>query len=451
MEKYQVLWEDVKNDLELIYDEQTYNEVFSKLTNVHKFQNGYIYIIVELEFEKNRINRIYLDKINSCIAKHTTEKVAFKFVTKDEIKNDIKINEPEKDLGLKYRTGNLQKTYSFQNFVVGNSNRFAFNMAMRVADQPGIIANPLYIFGNVGLGKTHLMHAIGNYILDGDINKKILYIKADQFIEDYSYCSRKDKMDEFNAKYRDLDALLIDDIQLLGQAKKTQGEFFKIFDILFQGNKQIVITSDRPAKELKDIVERLTSRFEMGLTVDVLEPDLNQRIDILKKKILTEVPADFNFPEEVLDFIATYFKSNIRELEGALKRVFYYCVTNDFDITIEHAEEALDSLLKSKRETDALNENNYDKIQSVVAAYYSISVNDLIGKNRGIKYTTPRHIAMYLIKKMYDVPYKKIGAIFGNRDHSTIISACEKIEYDIKNDSQLKNVIDIIKNKVQKD
>lgn len=450
MDKYQALWDNVKNDLERTYDSFTYNEVFYGLDNIYKFQNGYIYILVDLEFRKNRINRLYLNKINDFIPNYTNENVKFKFVIKEDLIEDKKINEPEKDLELKYRTGNLNNTYSFDNFVIGKSNNFAFRMAMKVADQPGVMANPLYIFGDVGLGKTHLMQAIGNYILDMDINKKVLYIKADQFIEDYTSYLRKEKMDDFNKKYRELDVLLIDDIQILGQAKKSQIEFFKIFDILFQGNKQIVITSDRPANELTDIMSRLTTRFEMGLTVDIQIPDFGHRVNILKKKLAVETPSEDSFPEPVLDFIADAFKTNIRELEGALKRVLFYCITNDIEINIENAEEALHALLKTKRQTNILNENNYDKVQSVVANYYSISVNDLISKNRSMKFATPRHIAMYLIKKMYDIPYKKIGMIFGGRDHSSVIAACEKIDNEIKNNIQLKTAVETIKNKIQK-
>lgn len=455
MENYQTLWDNVKNDLEQTYDEKTFNDVFSDINNVYKFYNGYIYMLVDLEFRKNRINRLYINKINDCLSKYTSDNIKFKFVVKDDLLTAIpyeesKTIEPEKNLDIKYRTGNLNTTYSFDNFVVGKSNNFAFRMAMKVADQPGDTANPLYIFGDVGLGKTHLMQAIGNYIMDIDINKKVLYVKADQFIEDFTSLLRKDQMDDFYKKYRELDVLLIDDIQILGTAKKSQIEFFKIFDILFQGNKQIVITSDRPANELTDIMSRLTSRFEMGLTVDIQVPDLNHRINILKKKLAVETPNEDTFPENVLDFIASSFKTNIRELEGALKRVLFYCITNDIEITIEHSKEALDALLKTKKITDSLNENNFDKVLSIVADYYSVTINDIIGKNRSVKYTLPRHISMYLIKKTYEIPYKKIGSLFGNRDHSTVLTACEKIDNEIKHDVQLKTVIETIQSKIQK-
>jgi chromosomal replication initiator protein len=292
------------------------------------------------------------------------------------------------------------------------------------------------------------MQAIGNYILDEDLNKKVLYVKADGFIEDFRNLLKLKKMDDFNAKYRDIDVLLVDDIQLLAGAKQTQMEFFKLFDFLYHQNKQIVITSDKPASELKDIMSRLTSRFQVGLTVDIQVPDLEHRIEILKRKLSIESSDLVDIPTKVLEFIASSFVANIRELEGALKRVLFYCLTNNLDLTIQSAQEALEPLLDTKRKSNSLNENNCDRIQSVVSSFYGISLEDLIGKKRHSKYILPRHIAMYLIKSLYNVPYKTIGGLFGNRDHSTVLAACEKIENEIKLDPSLKLAIDTIKKKI---
>jgi len=449
MEIYQNLWNSVKNDLEETFDENTFSEVFSNINNIHKFYNSYIYLIVENEFIKTRINRLYVNKINELLTKYTSNVMKFKFVVKEELIDDPKnLTAPEKNLENKYRLGNLNATYNFNNFVVGKSNNFAFKMAMKVADQPGLTANPFYIFGDVGLGKTHLMQAIGNYILDQKIDTKILYIKADSFIEDYTSLLKKERMEDFNEKYRDLDVLLIDDIQMLGDAKKTQMEFFKLFDILCQANKQIVITSDKPAQDLTNIMSRLTSRFSAGLIADIQAPDINHRIQILEKKLLQEAPNDNTFPKDVIEFIARTFQTNIRELEGALKRVLFFCVAYEKDITIDNAQEALDALLRSRKESDKLNENNYDKVQSIVASSYGITINDLIGKSRLAKFTLPRHIAMYLLKDIYNLPYKKIGLLFNGRDHSTVLAACEKIDNDLKNDDHLKQQIALVRKKL---
>lgn len=448
MNIYDQLWQKILNDLEFIFNEETYTDVFEPIKSTHHYSNGYVFIVVPNEFIKNRINRFYLSKINELAGKYHTETIRFKFVLDVEIDPEETLVSPERNLKLKYRPGNLNATYAFDNFVVGKSNNFAFRMAMKVADQPGMVANPLYIFGDVGLGKTHLMQAIGNYILDQDVTQKILYVKADGFIEDFANFLSHKKMEDFNAKYRDIDVLLVDDIQIMGGAKNTQMEFFKLFDFLYQQNKQIVITSDKPASELKNIMPRLTSRFEVGLTIDIQIPDLDHRIEILKKKLFSESPDVHDIPIKVLEFIASSFVTNIRELEGALKRVLFYCLANNLPLTVESAEESLEPLLKTKRKSDSLNENNYDRIMSVVSHFYNISLEDLIGTKRQTKYVLPRHISMYLIKTYYNIPYKTIGILFGDRDHSTVLAACEKIDNELKHDTSLKIAIDTIKKKL---
>ncbi|MDX9691565.1 MAG: chromosomal replication initiator protein DnaA, partial [Acholeplasmataceae bacterium] len=341
MNTYDLLWQKILNDLELTFNEETFTDVFEPLKSTHKYANGHVYVLVQSEFTKNRINKLYLNKINDTAAKYHGSPIRFKFVTESELIPEETLISPERNLSLKYRPGNLNATYTFDNFVVGKSNMFAFRMAMKVADQPGAVANPLYIFGDVGLGKTHLMQAIGNYILDEDINQKVLYVKADGFIEDFANLLRREKMEDFNAKYREIDVLLVDDIQIMGGATKTQMEFFKLFDYLYQQNKQIVITSDKPASELKNIMTRLTSRFEVGLTVDIQVPDLEHRIEILKRKLASESSDIHDIPNDVLEFIASSFVTNIRELEGALKRVLFYCLTNNLELTVETVNEAL--------------------------------------------------------------------------------------------------------------
>jgi chromosomal replication initiator protein len=255
-------------------------------------------------------------------------------------------------------------------------------------------------------------------------------------------------MEDFHEKYRDIDVFLVDDIQIMGGANKTQMEFFKLFDILYQGNKQIVITSDKPASELKNIMTRLTSRFEVGLSVDIQIPDLEHRIEILRRKLSSETSQAGDVDFEVLNFIASSFVTNIRELEGAIKRVLFFALTNNTEITVETTQEALEPLLKTRRKSNLLNENNYDRIQSTVSDFYGISIEDLIGKKRHSKYVVPRHISMFLIKSQYNIPYKVIGSLFGDRDHSTVLAACEKIENELRQDKSLKLAVDTITKKL---
>ena len=294
------LWQTILQDLEKLYNEETYNELFLPVTSTFKDQNGLLTMVVANEFLKNRINKLYIAKINELATKYSSTPVRLKFISQEEV-----IEEPVADrkLTIDYRQGNLNSTYTFDSFVVGKSNMFAFRMAMKVADQPGAVANPFYIFGDVGLGKTHLMQAIGNYILDNDVEKRILYVKADNFIEDFvSLLSRnKNKTEEFNAKYKDIDVILVDDIQIMANASKTQMEFFKLFDYLYLNNKQIVITSDKPASQLTNIMPRLTTRFEAGLSVDIQIPELEHRISILKRKTAT-LDANLEVGEDILTF-----------------------------------------------------------------------------------------------------------------------------------------------------
>ena len=441
MQDYSNFWNHVLDKLEFEFDNDTFNEVFRPCT-VHEFKNGYIVVVAPTEYIKTKLNKLYIHKVNEIISQLITDEVvSVKFITKNEIKEPEKFTTPEPNLINKYRN-NLNANYNFNNFVVGQSNMFAFRMAMKVADQPGEVANPFYIFGSVGLGKTHLMEAIGNYILDNDVNKKVLYVKASEFIEDYSKMSMNNTtMEVFNEKYRNLDVLLIDDIQTLELGKKSQLEFFKIFDILYTANKQIVITSDRPAKEL-NIMERLTSRFEVGLTVDVQIPNLEHRINIVKKK-LSENGYE-NIDQDVCEFIADNFSNNIRELEGAINRLINYCLTCELDINLDSAKEALAAIISKDNKQRYSNNDYYTEIIGLVADFYSISIDDITGNKRNGKIVLARQIAMYILKTKYGLAYKKIGSFFGGKDHSTVMSSVEKIENEIKVNADVKLAIDTI-------
>ena len=460
IEDCQALYDKVINDLKNALDQDSFEALSLEGKKISKFLNGYIYVVADDDYSLSRINKFYISMINSYVKNYTSETVLLKFLSAEEMQSlnnreEVSATSVDKDLDNKYRPGNIDATYTFTNFVVGKSNKFAYTYAIQTAENPGKHFNPLYIFGGVGIGKTHLMQAIGNYMLDKDINKKVLYIEAKEFCDDYihacnqSQSEKQKKIDEFHNRYRDIDVLLVDDIQILCGKDKTQEEFFTLFNFLIDRNKQIVITCDRPANSLDGMADRLKSRFDQGLTVDISQPELELRLDILKKKIKT-LSNKSDLPEDVLNYIASSFTSNIRELEGALKRVFFYSVFNNSPITLDLAKEALSSLLKAKKNANKYNTNTqtYENIQSVVSSYYGITVSDLISTKRSAKIALPRHIAMYLIKEIYDLPYKKIGSMFGGRDHTTVISACEKIENDLKTDEELKMVVDNIKKKL---
>lgn len=445
MYNYSDLWNSVFDKLELEFDTDTFNEVF-KPCSFHEFRNGHIVILTPTDYIKTKLNKLYIHRVNDVIAKLVKDEVVkVKFITKNEIKVENSITNPEPNLPTKYRN-NLNANYNFNNYVVGQSNMFAFRMAMKIADQPGEVANPFYIFGSVGLGKTHLMQAIGNYILDNDVNKKVLYVKASEFLEDYSkMCLGTFNNDSFNEKYRNLDVLLIDDIQTLELGKKSQLEFFKIFDILYSDNKQIVITSDRPASEL-NIMERLTSRFEVGLTVDIQVPSLEHRINIIKKK-LAEAGYE-TIDDDVYEFIAKNFTNNIRVLEGAINRLVNYCITCNLDINLESTKEALQALISTSNKRTPTDNDHYTDIIGIVADFYNVSFEDITGSKRQSKIVLARHIAMYILKIKYGLAYKKIGSFFSGKDHSTVLSSVEKIENEIKLNSDVKLAVDTILKKI---
>ena len=451
MEKYTEIWYDIKHTLEKDLDEYVFTEIFYDVNTVFEITNNYIYLVVPNEFIKKRIEMLYLQKLNRLLEDKLPEKHMFKLITDEaaqkklQDQKDFSITVSPTGLSGKYLSGNLNASYTFDSFVVGNSNRLAYTSAIKVADQPGVVANPLYIFGDVGLGKTHLMQCVGNYILEGDMNKKVLYVKTDQFIEEYARSASKRKFDDFNNKYSDVDVLLVDDIQFLAKKEKSQIEFFKLFNSLHDFQKQIVITSDRSAGELKDIMSRLTSRFEWGVTVDINRPDLEHRIKILRKKLLSETSDSNLIPDEVTEYIASIFDNNVRELEGALKRVLFYCTAFNLDFNVKNAEISLESLVKPRASDKFLNENKIKNVLSIVSDYYRISTIDLISKKRTTKYVFPRQVAMYLIKTIYDLPYKKIGTYFNNRDHSTVMHSVEKITNEIEMDKNVKNDVEKLK------
>ena len=328
----------------------------------------------------------------------------------------------------------LSPKYTFDSFVVGPSNRFAHAASMAVSESPAKAYNPLFIYGGVGLGKTHLMHAIGQSAFRKSPKIKVLYISSEEFTNQLISAIQNRSTQKFREKYRYVDILLIDDIQFIAGKESTQEEFFHTFNALYDAHKQIVVTSDRPPKEIQSLEERLVSRFEWGLVTDIQSPDFETRIAILKKKSEKETIA---LPEDVFYFLGEKVKTNIRELEGALIRVVAYAKLIGGEVSVELAKEVLkDMIIEGEKKI------TIDLIQKKVSEYFDIKLSDMRAKKRSKAIAYPRQVAMYLARQLTDFSLPEIGDQFGGRDHTTVIHACEKIENDLKNKSGLKTLVD---------
>ena len=416
-------------------------------------------VLVPSVTHKKHLEQSYKDMMEEVLASIAGTNFNMVFVLSDEIKDlDTKKEEKietviEEDNSYKNRKiTNLNPTYTFNSFMVGGSNEFARTAALAVAENPGKIYNPFFIYGNSGLGKTHLMHAIGNYIVDNS-NLRVLYVTSETFINDFLGISRKnidgnnfDYIEAFKDKYRNIDVLLIDDIQFLGTAPKSQAEFFHTFNTLFDEKKQIIISSDNSPDDLRNLEDRLKTRFNWGLKVNIFPPD-----NELRKKILRNKLANMNFAQHISDdvyeFIANICDSDIRTLEGALTRVTAYStIFFEEEITVDLAIEALKGTFNGNIE----NKNDIQKIQRIVADYYNITIDDLKSKKRAAKISFPRHVAIYLARSMTDESFPRIGMEFGGRDHSTVMNSCDRIQSELKTNNNLKEVIEELKKKIKK-
>lgn len=413
-------------------------------------------IIVPTIAHKKHLSESYIDIISDIFNSITGTNFNFEFILENEYNNKkiIVQKEEEEELGVPYNSSekaNLNPDYIFENFIVGESNRFAQATALAVAENPGKMYNPLFIYGNSGLGKTHLMQAIGNYIVK-NTNKRVLYVTSDQFINDFLGLNKKDKdgtnfdyVDLFKDKYRNIDVLIIDDIQFLGNAPKTQNEFFHTFNTLYDDKKQIIISSDSSPDDLKHLEDRLRTRFNWGLKVNIFPPDNDLRREILRKK-MANMDFSRHISDDAIDYIANMCPSDVRSLEGALTRVCAYStIFFQEEITLDLTIEALKGTI-----TPMTNfKNDIQKIQRVVAEHYNVSVEDLKSKKRVATIAFPRQIAIYLSRQLTDESFPKIGIEFGGRDHSTVMHSCDKIEKERKENKQLDNIINEIISKLE--
>ena len=451
-----------QEDLEQLWN-TTLENIKNKLTNPSfetwfsntipvNLNNNELIVKVQNDFIKDWIKTRYIDLIEEIIndLNNSEKNWTITLLTPEELKQDQTFIKPEKNDEQEKNIHknnkvihNLNPKYSFDTFVVGNSNRFAHAASLAVAEAPAKAYNPLFLYGDVGLGKTHLMQAIAHFILEHKPEHKVVYVSSETFINEFINAIKDDQTAAFRDKYRNIDILLIDDIQFIADKERTQEEFFHTFNSLHEANKQLIISSDRPPKEIPTLEERLRSRFEWGLITDIQQPDLETRIAILRKKADLE---DLKVPNEVIIYIANKIQSNIRELEGALIKVIHQASLINEDINIDLAKNAL---------KDIVTENNnksrkitIDLIKEIVADYYNLTLEDMISKKRTQKIAFPRQIAMYLARELTDNSLPQIGDEFGGRDHTTVIHSYKKIEKKCNEENDFKETVKKIKNKI---
>lgn len=438
-------------DEALIFIEKELNkpsfETWLRSTEVVNLTQTTAYIGVPNQFAKDWMRTRYGNIIRNALKAVLNRDLEIKFTLPEEvIENLWEIEEvpSQKFLEKPIEEGScshLNPKYTFDTFVVGNSNRFAHAASLAVAEAPAKAYNPLFVYGGVGLGKTHLMQAIGHFVFSNNSSAKIVYVSSEKFTNELINSIRDDKTVDFRNRYRNMDILLIDDIQFLAGKERTQEEFFHTFNDLHEANKQIIISSDRPPKEIPTLEDRLRSRFEWGLITDIQPPDFETRVAILRKKAQLE---NLQVPNDVMLYIANKIQSNIRELEGALTRVVAFASLNKNIITSELAETALKDILPINKPRPV----NVKEIQHAVAEYYNIAFEDFKAKKRTRSVAFPRQIAMFLTRELTDLSLPKIGEEFGGRDHTTVIHAHEKISADIRDNQSLQDTINQIRKKI---
>lgn len=450
MQELQIMWERVLSKLEMMTTAVSF-DLWIRPLEVLEFKDyNTLILVASSTTAKNQLLKNHKIQLQNAINEVFNDNINFEILDQNEKDEYIKTNTPAKNQKVEEEgnkaNSNFNEKYTFDNFVVGKSNQFVYAAAKSVAENPGQKFNPLFIYGGVGLGKTHLLHAIGNYIKSAYPDKKIMYATCEKFTNDYieSLRANKDMANfEFREKYRNLDVLMIDDIQFISNKTSTQEEFFHTFNDLYQRQKQIIIASDRPPKEIATLEERLRSRFTSGLIQDIQAPDFETRVAILRKKAQQE---KYSIDDEVINFIAEKIDTNIREMEGILSKVFFFAtLLGKKSATLEEAYEAM------KENMDEIKEGlSPDMVIDTVCKYFNISKNDIVGKKKNKEIVEPRMICIYLICELLDLPLVAIGKKFGDRDHTTIMHARDKITEQIKTNNKIKVYITDIKDLLTK-
>lgn len=447
MEHLDDLWNSVLAQVEQKISKPSF-ETWLKSTKLLSYKGSNITIAAPNSFAREWLENHYVHLIAGILAELTGEDLLIKFVVqKDQEDTDFDLPAPiihaQSNDHFENAPGMLNPKYTFDTFVIGSGNRFAHAASLAVAEAPAKAYNPFFIYGGVGLGKTHLMHAIGHYVLEHNPNAKVVYLSSEKFTNEFINAIRDNRPGDFRNKYRNVDVLLIDDIQFLAGKESTQEEFFHTFNTLHTESKQIVISSDRPPKEIPTLEDRLRSRFEWGLITDITPPDLETRIAILRKKAKAD---GLDIPNEVMHYIANQIDTNIRELEGALIRVVAYSSLVNQDINAELAAAALKDIIPNAKPRVV----TILDIQEVVGEHFHIKLEDFTSKKRTKSIAYPRQVAMFLSRELTDFSLPKIGDEFGGRDHTTVIHAHEKITRLLKEDQQLQQDIQQIRSSLGK-
>lgn len=460
-------WEEIIQKLKVEYFLSNISfETWIRPLEVYDIVGDTLYLSINFKASIEHIQNKYLLPLKVCIAEVTGVEYDIKFIPKDipdsemafyKMENNLNSRQEEPKAKPKNKRinniseqANLNPKYTFDTFVVGGNNNFAHAASLAVAESPGEVYNPLFLYGGVGLGKTHLMHSVAHYILEKDPSKKVLYVTSETFTNELIDAIRIGKtgnelaMTAFRDKYRNNDVLLIDDVQFIIGKESTQEEFFHTFNHLHVSGKQIIISSDKPPKDIETLEARLRTRFEWGLIADISSPDYETRMAILRKKEELDGLEKYHIPDEVMQYIANNIKSNIRELEGSLNKLIALSNLENKPIDIPLAAEALKDMI-SPDDTRAVSP---ELIMDVVSEHFNVPVAELKGKKRNAEIVLPRQIVMYLCRNMTDTPLKSIGALLGGKDHASISHGVRKIENDLKTDEALNNTVNIIKKKI---
>lgn len=431
------IWTEVLKLIKVELTEVSFNTWLKTIEPISISQDKVV-LTAPNEFTKGILEGRYLNLIKNALTQVTEQDFKIHFI----IPGEEEYTNNEQSIKQNHESNNNQRAqlnpkYTFDSFVIGSSNRLAHAASLAVAEAPAQAYNPLFLYGGVGLGKTHLMHAIGHYILSQNPNTKVVYVSSEKFTNELINSIREYRNEEFRNKYRNIDVLLIDDIQFIEGKEGTQEEFFHTFNALHENNKQIIISSDRPPKKIPTLEDRLTSRFEWGLITDIQPPDFETRIAILRKKAKIE---NITVDDGVMSYIATKIESNIRELEGALIRVVAYASLTNSEVTKELTEEALKDILSATKSKEI----TVNLIKDIISKNYNIKMDDFNSRKRTRAIAYPRQIAMYLTRELTDLSLPKIGDEFGGRDHTTVIHAYDKIEKEINESTSFKRKIDDI-------
>lgn len=436
------LWEETLNQLKEKLGKQNF-ETWLRPVRVREVEGSEIVLEVPNKFFRDWLSEHFFALIQDTLNALSHQNMKIAFVVNQDLQSEPPAEKPDSQARFKQsRPNNLIPKYSFENFVVGASNQFAHAASLAVANQPGEHHNPLFIYGGVGLGKTHVVNAIGHRVLEKRPHLRVLYLSSESFMNELIGSLRRDKMDDFKSRFRNIDVLIMDDVQFIAGKERTQEEFFHTFNSLYESHRQIVITSDKFPKEIPDLEDRLRNRFEGGLIADIQAPDMETRVAILQKKAEVEGVL---LPHEVALFLASQIDSNVRELEGSLTRLGAFGSLTKTPITVDLAKEVLHNTLKGMHR-----EVTVENIQKTICDYFNIKLVDLKAKRRTQNIALPRQVGMYLCRKHTSTSFPAIGSKFGGRDHSTVIHASKVIEKKIHEDPHMQATIEKLERALKK-